>query len=112
VLSEKDRSILEEYPLRRIGQVSLMHNYSQSTCVVDDDIRGCVSSSSSDEEPSAKRTKITKATRRVLSEEKEAIRLQRQVEREQRYTIALGHLQEGDFDGLVVMVNGLFLTGV
>ncbi|XP_065901046.1 tRNA (adenine(58)-N(1))-methyltransferase non-catalytic subunit TRM6-like isoform X2 [Dysidea avara] len=100
VLSEKDRSILEEYPLRRINQVSLMGECNQSECVVDnDDITRGMSSSSSDEEPSAKRTKTT---RRVLSEDKEAIRLQRQAEREQRYSLALGHLREGGFDGLVI----------
>lgn len=84
-----------------------MEDCSQSEYVIDDnDITGGVSSSSSDEEPSAKRTKISKATRRVLSEEKEAIRLQRQAEREQHYSVALGYLQEGGFDGLVVMVTG------
>jgi len=99
VLTERDRSVLEDFPLRRINQVSLMGESSQSECVIDDDITGGMSSSSSDDEPSAKRTKVVTPTRRILSEEKEAIRLQRQAEREQRYSIALGNLQKGGFDG-------------
>ena len=54
--------------------------------------------SSSDDEPPAKR--VTKTTKRVLdNDEKEAIRLQRQAEREKCYAVARSHLEEGDFDG-------------
>lgn len=96
VLSEKDRAVLMDYPLRRIMQLSLAES-SQSECISVDNIDES-SSSSSDDEPPAK--KVTKTTKRVLDdEEKEAIRLQRQAEREKCYAVARRHLQEADFDG-------------
>ena len=112
VLSEKDRAILMEYPLRRIMQLTLEESDqsecvtkdsqservikdSQSECVTNDD---SVDESFSDDEPPAKR--VTKTTKKVLDDdEKEAIRLQRQAEREKCYAAARGHLQEGEFDG-------------
>ena len=94
VLGEKDRAILMEYPLRRIMQLS-MEESSQSECTNDNIDE---SLSSSDDEPPAKR--VTKTTKRVLDDdEKEAIRLQRQAEREKCYAVARRHLEEGDFDG-------------
>lgn len=85
-----------EYPLRRIMQLSLEES-NQSECVTHDNV-DIESFSSSDDEPPAKR--VTKATKRVLEDdEKEAIRLERQAEREKCYTAARRHLQEGEFDG-------------
>ena len=121
ILSEKDRAILMEYPLRRIMQLTLEESDqsecvtkdsqservikdSQSECVIKDSQSECVTNddsvdeSFSDDEPPAKR--VTKTTKKVLDDdEKEAIRLQRQAEREKCYAAARGHLQEGEFDG-------------
>ena len=94
VLTEKDRAILMEYPLRRIMQLS-MEESTQLECTNDNIDE---SFSSSDDEPPAKR--VTKAAKRVLDDdEKEAIRLQRQAQREKCYAVARRHLEEGDFDG-------------
>jgi len=96
VLTKKDRSVLMEYPLRRIMQLSLEES-SQSECITNDNTDD-ESSLSSDDEPPAK--KVTKTTKRVLDDEdKEAMRLQRQAEREKCYAVARQHLQDGDFDG-------------
>ena len=112
VLSEKDRVILTEYPLRRIMQLTMEESNqsecgtknSQSECVTKESQSGYVTNddsveeSSSDDEPPTKR--VTKTTRKVLEDdEKEAIRLQRQAEREGCYAVARRHLQEGEFDG-------------
>ena len=121
VLSEKDRIILTEYPLRRIMQLTMEESNqsecgtknsqsecgtknSQSECVTKESQSGYVTNddsveeSSSDDEPPTKR--VTKTTRKVLEDdEKEAIRLQRQAEREGCYAVARRHLQEGEFDG-------------
>lgn len=106
VLSEKDRAILTEYPLRRIMQLTSLEESDQSESVTKDsqsesvtrDSQSECDESFSDDEPPAKR--VTKTTKKVLDDdEKEAIRLQRQAERERRYTTARGHLQEGEFDG-------------
>lgn len=94
ILTERDRAILIEYPLRRIMQLSMEESH-QSECTNDNIDE---SLSSSDDEPPAKR--VTKETKRVLDDdEKEAIRLQRQAEREKCYAVARRHLEEGDFDG-------------
>ena len=95
VLTEKHRSVLMGYPLRRIMQLSLEES-SQSESVMNDNTDG-QSSLSSDDEPPAK--KVTKTTRKILDDDKEAIRLQRQADREKCYAVARKHLQEGDFDG-------------
>ena len=94
VLSEKDRAILMEYPLRRIMQLSVKES-NQSECI-NDDVE--CESSSGDDEPPAKR--VAKAPKKVLNDDdKEALRLQRQAEREKCYSVARKHLQEGGFDG-------------
>ena len=94
VLSEKDRAILMEYPLRRIMQLP-MEESNQSECINDVEYE---MSSSSDDEPPAK--KVAKATKKVLDDDdKETMRLQRQAEREKCYAVARKHLQEGGFDG-------------
>ena len=112
VLSEKDRAILTEYPLRRIIQLTMEESNqsecgtknSQPECVTKESQSGYVTNddsveeSSSDDEPPTKR--VTKTTRKVLEDdEKEAMRLQRQAEREGCYAVARRHLQEGEFDG-------------
>lgn len=93
ILTEKDRSVLMEYPLRRIMQLSLEES-GQSECVTNDNTDG-ESSLSSDDEPPA-----TKTTKRVLDDDdKETMRLERQADREKCYAVTRKHLQEGDFDG-------------
>lgn len=84
-----------EYPLRRIMQLSSEESSQSENVTVDE--AGVESFSSSDDEPPAKRA--TKETKRILDDEKEAMRLQRQAEREKFYAVARRHLQEGEFDG-------------